>query len=526
MNTTQTHLLSIDAGTQSLRALVFDLQGNLLARSQVIYPAVECPGAYWAEQDATSFWQALISACNELWQNPAVDRRNLAGLSLTSQRGTLINVDQNGTPLRPAILWMDQRRTTQQYALPFWWSLLFRAVGVHKTIKDLQASAESLWIKENQPEIWQNTHKWLVVSAFLNYKLTGVFKDSCASQVAYLPFDYKKQTWAHRNDWKWSVLGIQRSQLPELVPPGVLIGHVTAQAHSETGLPEGLPIIAGAADKACEVLGSGCLTSDLGHLSLGTAATFNLPSQSYLEAYPFIPPYPAAVANNYNVEIQLFKGFWMVSWFLEQFGQPELERAKAHQHQTGTPIQAETFLEDLLNRTPVGCDGLVLQPFWSPGIKLPGSEAKGAIIGFDQRHGRSHLYRAIIEGLAHGLQAARLHLQKRGNTVLKEIRCSGGGSQSDAVMQIFADVFGLPAIRPHTFETSGLGAAMIAAVGLGLVENTATAVAKMTRPGDCFQPRAIHHQTYSNLHKGVYQRMYRRLKPLYKHLLNQHQLVR
>ncbi len=159
--------------------------------------------------------------------------------------------------------------------------------------------------------------------------------------------------------------------------------------------------------------------------------------------------------------------------------------------------------------------GLMLQPYWSPGIKVPGPEAKGAIIGFGDVHTRAHMYRAILEGLAYALREGKERIEKRSGVPITELRISGGGSQSDAAMQLTADIFGLPTSRPHVYETSGLGAAIDAAVGLGLYPDFATAIKAMTRIGKTFYPIAQHQKTYDALYRQVYQKMYARLQPLY-----------
>ena len=164
--------------------------------------------------------------------------------------------------------------------------------------------------------------------------------------------------------------------------------------------------------------------------------------------------------------------------------------------------------------------GLILQPYWSPGIKVPGPEAKGAIIGFGDVHTRAHLYRAIIEGLAYGLREGKERCERRSGVAMTELRVAGGGSQSDAAMQITADVFGLPTSRPHVYEASGLGAAIDAAVGLGLHPDFKTAVSEMTRVGETFEPDRENQEIYDGLYRRVYQKMYRRLRPLYEEIRN------
>jgi sugar (pentulose or hexulose) kinase len=169
----------------------------------------------------------------------------------------------------------------------------------------------------------------------------------------------------------------------------------------------------------------------------------------------------------------------------------------------------------LVNQVPPGSMGLILQPYWSPGLKVPGPEAKGAVIGFGDVHTRAHLYRAILEGLAYALREGMERTAKRSKVQVTELRVAGGGSQSDAAMQLTADVFGLPAARPHVYVASGLGAAIDAAVGLGLHPDFETAVQQMTRLGRTFEPDPAAHAVYQELYQRVYLAMYRRLKPLY-----------
>jgi sugar (pentulose or hexulose) kinase len=162
--------------------------------------------------------------------------------------------------------------------------------------------------------------------------------------------------------------------------------------------------------------------------------------------------------------------------------------------------------------------GLMLQPYWTPGIKVPGPEAKGAIIGFGDVHTRAHMYRAILEGLAYALREGKERIEKRSGVPITELRISGGGSQSDAAMQLTADIFGLPTARPHVYETSGLGAAIDAAVGLGWYPDFASAIAGMTRIGRVFEPDANNHRVYDRLYQRVYRKMYGRLQPMYQEI--------
>jgi len=300
--------------------------------------------------------------------------------------------------------------------------------------------------------------------------------------------------------------------LPELAAPGTRIGTIDAGAAAATGIPEGTPLFAAAADKACEVIGAGCVEPHVGCLSYGTTATINTTSRRYVEVTPFVPPYPAAVPNAYSTEVQVFRGYWMVNWFKEQFGHPEQQRALAED------VAPEQLFDELARSVPPGSMGLMLQPYWTPGIRVPGREAKGAIIGFGDVHTRAHVYRAILEGLAYALREGKERIEKRSGVRITELRVSGGGSQSDCAMQLTADIFGLPTARPHVYETSGLGAAIDAAVGLDVYPDFTSAVKAMTRVGRVFEPIEANRAIYERLYRRVYSRMYADLQPMYREI--------
>lgn len=506
------HLLAIDAGTQSTRALIFDLQGNLIAKSKIPLPAYSAPKPGWAEMEPSVFWQSVCQACQQLWSQPNADPQNIAGVALTTQRNVIINLDKQSQPLRPCIHWSDQRQTPGLPKVGGLWGAIFSIVGMSDTIRYLQGEAKTNWIRANQPEIWEKTDKIVLLSGYLTHKLTGNLVDSVSCQVAHLPFDYKNHRWANSRDWKWQAVAAEARMLVDLVPPTGLLGEITAQAERETGIPAGLPMIAAGADKACEVLGSGTLAPHICCLSFGTASTINTIHKKYVEVIPLIPPYPAAVPGSYSLEIQLFRGYWMVSWFLREFGHNEQRLAD----QRG--IAPETLFDDLVNSVPAGSQGLTLQPYWAPGVKSPGPDAKGAVIGFGGVHTRAHLYRSILEGLAYALREGAERTSKRSGVPITEVRVAGGGSQSNAALQLTADVFGMPVSRPHVYEASGLGAAIDLAVGLKLHSDFESAVSQMTHIVDTFEPNAENHRLYSELYQRVYLKMYSRLAPLYKEI--------
>lgn len=503
-------ILSIDNGTQSIKALLFTPEGDLIARQQVVFTPYYSDQPGWAEQDPELFWESLCKVCRKLWEKEPALKKRLVGVALTTQRATVVNLDVNGTPLRPAILWLDQRKTSKLSPLSGLWGGIFKLARLDKTIGYFQSEAEVNWLRLHQPLIWSKTDKYLLLSGYLTFRLISRYVDSIGCQVGYLPFNYKKLRWASSWDWKWRCLPLEPRMLPKLVPPGHVLGKISKTAAEQTGIPAGLPLIAAAADKACEVIGSGSFDPSVGCISYGTAATINVTHKKYIEPIPLLPAFPSAVPDYHTVEVLVHRGYWMVNWFKQEFGLAEQLEAEKN------GIEPEMLFEKFLESIPACSMGLVLLPYWTPGIKFPGPEAKGAIIGFGDVHTRAHIYRAIIEGIAFALREGKERIEKRSRTPITSLRVSGGGSQSLRVLQLTADLFGLPTSRPSIYETSGLGAAVDAAVGLGYYPDFKSAVNAMTRSGDLFEPDMANHRMYDDLYHEVYKQMYPRLKPLYE----------
>ncbi|MFW9617684.1 FGGY-family carbohydrate kinase [Aquabacterium sp.] len=502
--------LAIDQGTQSVRAMLFDPRGQLVAKAQQHITPYFSKHPNWAEQNGEYFWHHLGLACQQLWQQHPTLRNRVAAAALTCQRATMICLDEEFQPVRPATIWLDSRRTDRYPPLPFWMRWGAAAAGMSHMLYQLRSKAECNWLAADFPHDWARTRHFVQLSAYLSHLLTGTLQDAVSSQVGYVPFDHKRQDWARPGDLKWQALTVRPEQLPPLVQAARPLGRITADAAAHTGIPAGLTLYAAGADKACEVLACGGIRPDVGCISYGTTATINTGNTRYIEPMPFLPAYPAAVPHAYNSEIIVQRGYWMVNWFKREFAAHEVRQAEER------GIAPELLFDELLDASPPGAMGLVLQPFWNPGVKFPGPEAKGAVIGFGDVHTRAHLYRSIIEGLAYALRHGKDQLQKRNGTPIRTLRVAGGGSQSDRIMQITANIFGLPTERIHTYEASGLGAAINAAVGCGVHSDHATAVEAMSHPGQVFEPHASTAQVYDRLYKEVYLRMYDRLSPLYR----------
>ncbi len=508
--TKPTYFLAIDNGTQSVRAMIFDQFGALIAKSKVDIEPYFSTQPGWAEQEAEYFWSSLCEACQNLWPMLDFPVEDIRGVSITTQRATAVPMDADHKPVRPAITYMDQRQVDTKPQLGAVESALMTLIKAKSFVDQVHQQAEASWMAQEEPELWDKVDKFLLLSGYQTYRLTGQYTDAIASQVGYVPFDFKELGWAAASDWKWRAVPITAEMLPELKPAGEILGHISPEAAEQSGIPAGLPVISSGSDKACEVLGTGCLDAETGSLSYGTMATLNITSDKYLEAIAYHPAYPGVIPGSFNVEVMVERGYWMVNWFKQQFGLREQTMADK------TGVAPEVLFDDLLKAVPAGSMGLTLQPYWGTGTNSAGPEAKGAILGFSDVHTRAHMYRAMIEGLTYALREGKELLEKRSGKSLSRLVVSGGGSQSNQIMQITADVFGMPVERPHTYEASGLGAAIATAVGTGTHPDFDTAVALMTHVADRFEPVPANQKIYNDLYNKVYKRMYGQLKPSYE----------
>jgi len=506
-------ILSIDCGTQSIRAILFSLKGDIIDKEQIHYDAYFSPKPTWAEQNAEIYWDGLCKASTTLQKRNPSSFKNIEGVGVTALRSTMVNVDENGNALRPSILWLDQRVANNTFKSKFPINIAFKALGVEATLKKMERKGHGNWIKQNQQEIWKKTHKYLQVSGYLNYKLSGNFIDSVASQIGHIPFNYKKQRWATSLDlldFSSKLYPVEKEKLPKLVNPGEEIGVISKIASELTGIPIGTKIIACGSDKGCETLGMGVIDTKMASLSFGTTATVQTTTKKYIEPIKFFPAWSAVIPNHWNPEIEIYRGFWMVSWFKNEFALKEVQQAAK------LNIKAEIVLDELLHKSPPGAMGLIVQPYWSPG--LGEKNAKGAMIGFGDVHKKEHIYRAVIEGLGYGLLDGMQRLEKRIKVKFERIAVSGGASQSDETCQITSDIFNMQLVRGKTHETSGLGAAIITAYGIGAYTSLDNAVDNMVSYIDIFEPNPQNTKLYNALYNDVYLKMYNNLEPLYKRI--------
>jgi sugar (pentulose or hexulose) kinase len=486
--------------------MLFDEKGNLLAKAKECFDPYFSQKEGFAEQQPELYWQKLCSACQSLKAERKDIWENLAGMSVTCMRDVSICVDENQHPLRPCILWLDRRKAKCESKLPAKTRFIFKLAGMTSIAEKLRKECKSNWIRENEPEIWQKTHKYIQLSAFLTYKLCGKLRDGFANTIGHIPFDYRKKDWMGPHHFQAPVCNIERDKLYPLVNPSELFGEVTAEAAKESGIPEGLALFAAGSDKGCETLGTGSIYAYTANVSFGTTATIQVTTQKYVEPITFLPAYPAVYPHRYNPEVMVTRGYWMLTWFVKEFLKKD-------------PCDCyEQELDKQIENIPPCCEGLYVEPYWGASMRYP--ESRGAIIGFTESHTMLHVYRAMIEGISFSLYKGLLSIEKKSGVKIKRVSVSGGGARSDTVCQITADIFGLPVVRAQTYETSGLGAAICAFAGLGVYKDCDEAMQNMVRITKEFRPNPDNHALYKDFYDRVYADSFKKLKPIFRSMKN------
>jgi len=285
-----------------------------------------------------------------------------------------------------------------------------------------------------------------------------------------------------------------KEQLMELVKPGEILGRVTAKAAGETGLPEGLPVVATAHDKAVEALGTGTLNSGTVLISLGTyIGAMTQGCENRKDAQDFWV-FQDSIPHNYLYECMgVRRGMWTISWACDEFGGAVREAAE------NKDLPIEVLFEKEAERVPAGCDGLLTIHDFAP----PPSEIyrKGVMIGFDGRHTRAHIYRSILEGIAFTMKTHVDKMMDELGTPLEQLVLSGGGSKSDLFTQIFADVFGVPTVRTQVNDAAAVGCAINAGMAVGAFGTYAEATQKMVKTGEITRPIEANLALYASLHE-------------------------
>ena len=491
-------ILALDSGSQSSRAILFDRGGAVLAVGRATHAAMKHPVEGAVEQDPIDIRDCVFSAIRDCLQAWGGDPGQIAGAALTTQRSTVLLADKDGKPLLDAVSWLDRRIASLDSEPSPLLRTALRALGPQSMVPRLLSKSWPRQWREREPETLKKAAYIASIEAWLHHQLVGRVVTAPGGVVGTWPLDIKARKWT-RSSFMYSLLGYEKKWLPDIVEAGGEIGRLTNETASKTGLPAGLPFYACGGDKQAEALGAGVRAGrkDVAAVSLGTGSSICIPWPKPVtsQMYNWLTM-AGAEPGCWCHEYLLFRGMWTARWFATELGADLEAKAK----KTGRPIEA--LLCDEAEQTPVGADGLMVWPRWSPTLQFP-SET-GTCIGLRETHTRGHFFRALLEGIGFDLRRGRGILEKALGTKVKEIRVGGGGARSHLVVQILADIQGLPVARPQSEELAARGAAIVAAVGSGVYPSIERAVKEMVPEAPVVQPDSSHVALYDRMYKNAY----------------------
>ena len=455
------YIIGIDEGSQSAKVVIFDTKGNIVCSANHPLKPYHLPEPGKVEHPDDDWWDAICQGAQKCMAKFEGDREDIIGIGLCTIRYCRAYLKADGTLAQPALSWMDVR-----VSAPY----------VHEADSDIRYIVAS--------------------SGYITHRLTGEKKDTVANYEGGWPID--------TDNWKWSddeaayeATGMPREMLFDLVMPGDVLGYVTKEAAEASGLPQGLPVIATSNDKAVEGLGTGCMGETTACVSLGTYTAAMMEGKENLKNTQAVWPKFSCVPNKYLYDSNgIRRGMWTISWFREILGESYLEMAKEK------GLSAEELLSEEAMVVPAGSDGLMTVLDWLAPVDA--RYKKGVMIGFDGRHTRGHIYRSILEAVALSM---RKHVSDMTNELgieLDKVIITGGGSNSDLFMQIFADVFNVKMVRNVVNGAASVGAAICVAVATNVYDSFDEAVENMVRIKDTFEPNQETVELYEKMYP-VYQ---------------------
>ena len=495
------YVLGVDSSTSATKVIAFDGKGIPVAVGTNGYPLyTDKPG--WVEQDPEDWWQAFVTGCRQVAADGNVDIKKAVGIGLTHQRFTFVAVDQDFRPLRRAILWNDIRchREAEYAAETLGKQHIFERTGYPPGQWTLY---KALWLKNNEPEVYEKIFKLVLVQDYLIYRLTGNLVTLSGAGTMTGALDI-----AQPRKWATDViegLGVRKDiWIDEILSGGTVAGYVTRAAAQETGLPEALPVVTGAGDQPCGILGAGVIQPGEIGINGGTSCTnefvsAGLPKREKVNYFIELSPSGDYIVENYIPS----GGSALMNWYKNNFGHFETDLSQK---------DVRNVWEIIYNQaggSPVGNRGMMIIPYFQ-GANGPywDLNARGVIFGLHTEFGRSHMVRGIMEGLAYESRRQAQLMEEGTNTQVEEIKMYGGSARSDYWNQIFSDVFNKPLHVPETAETTALGAAISAAVGCNMFDDFKQAVTTMVSVKKSYQPIAAHADRYERFYREVYLKYY------------------
>ena len=480
--------LGIDVSTTATKAVLQDAEGTVKAVGSSEY-RYETPHPLWSEQDPALWWEATGVAIRTALEEAGADGAAVEAVGLTGQMHGLVALDARDEVLRPAILWNDQRTQAEC-------DLIRELVGRERLIATTGNDAltgftapKLLWLRRHEPEVWGSIAHVLLPKDLVRLRLTGEHAMDKADGSGTILFDLAARDWSAEIV---DVLGIERRWLPQTYEGPVVTGVITEAAAATTGLRPGTPVIAGGGDQAAAAVGVGSVAPGVWSLSLGTSGVlFATTEGPVVEAEGRLHAFCHAVPDRWHLMGVMLSAAGSLRWYRDAFA----------------PDVAFGELVEDAARAPAGSDGLLFLPYLT-GERTPHPDplARGAFVGLTVNHGRAHLTRAVLEGVAFGMRDMLGLMAAAGLPRASEIRATGGGIRSELWRQILADVLGAAIATTSTAEGAAQGAATLAAVGVGWFDTVEDACRALVRVDDRTEPSAA---------AGTYERAYLRYHELY-----------
>ena len=449
------YLMGIDEGSQSAKITIFDIEGNIVCEGKAPLRPYNLPKPGYVEHPDDDWWDAICKASKNCMAKFEGDPKDIVGIGLCTIRCCRAYLKEDGSLAQPALSWMD--------------------------------------IRLSQPYTHENPDvKYIVASSgYITHRLTGEKKDTIANYEYGWPVDVDNWKWSD-NPEAYKATGMPKEMLFDLVMPGDILGYVTEEAAKATGLPAGVPVVATSNDKAVEGLGTGCMGDSTVCISLGTYTSAMMEGKENLKGTSYAWPKFSCMPNKYLYDSNgIRRGMWTVSWYRDILGEgyAKLAEEKGMSPEEALGLEAE--------KVSVGSDGLITVLNWLANVDA--RYQKGIMIGFDGRHTRGHIYRSILEAVAMTMKGHVSDMCNEVGTTIEKLIITGGGSNSDLFMQIFADVFNIPVVRNEVNGAAGLGSAICAAVAANVYDSFESAVEHMVRIKDTFTPIAENAEIYSKM---------------------------
>jgi len=491
-----TLLLGIDLSTTGAKALLIDGEGSVVS-SATTPLSLSTPHPLWSEQHPEEWWQATKTSIRRALADANASGAAVKAIGLTGQMHGLVLLDQEGEVLRPAILWNDQRCGDECDEI--------RArVGRERLIQITGNDAltgftapKILWVEKHEPEIHEHVRHILLPKDYIRYKLTGRFAMDKADGSGTILFDLKHRDWSQEI---LDVLNVPAEWLPRTFEGNQITGEVDSEAAELTGLAIGTPVVAGGGDQSAQAIGVGAVRPGIIAVTLGTSGVVFATTESVLvEPDGRLHAFCHAVPSRWHLMGVMLSAAGSLQWYRDALA-PEKEFQD---------------LVDEASRISPGSEGLVFLPYLS-GERTPYPDplARGTWVGLTLRHGRAHLTRAVLEGVAFGLKDIFSLMEDVGLSLVEQVRLSGGGAKSTLWRQILADALGVELVTVNSTEGAAFGAALLAGVAYNVWPNVDEACAQTIKVTDHITPDSRRVAQYQLVYQQ-YRRLYPALKPAF-----------